>query len=756
MSSNNDEPALPRPKSRAVKPQGVPHPGSSSELPVPAARKRKAAAPAVDGSRFEQTIANHGDTQSGHGTDPDLGRYEVVHLIAAGGMGEVWLAKDRRFRNRFVALKRLKKEFRSDEMMTSRFEAEGEALARLVHIHTIRVFDIGVDGDGPFISMEFVAGPDRSLQSGWPGSLPPKPLNLDEHVTQNGCYSSENAVSVVRKIGRAVGEAHALEIVHRDLKPANVLLDGNLEPKLIDFGLARDVGPTDTQHTLAGSQLLTLGYGAPEQEIDASQADHRADIYALGGILWFLISGQNPRFYRDSEVPPELRTVIARCMERDRDLRYQSVAELDAALAQVSKVAASTPDSASVLRPVNSNGDLAVELMQIATALDGPRTTGTCPMCNHVHSPAPTSQKVRQYCAGCGANLWLKCTKCNSKSSAFSLRSTPAIPLWDRYCNRCGDDLLGPAVQQLRQLNSELTLARSTDPGKIDVVRGQAEKITECLKQFSQTYGTEFEAGRIGEIVKAVHEEIKTMHSTIKSRQCSNDEQLWNQACESNSADAYNGYLKQYPSGQFASQALHRVTVFDLAASVRKRLKEKEYVNLTRDVKQLIQWSPAVAKEWPDAKLWSLATRDGSAEACWAYLEVYPDGQAYSKATEFLSPELRQKLLRDMKNNGLRETYLKYRSETEKGEDEARAFQCTVLTSTLLGIAFALCAGLVSLSSPQFFWVAVTMLPAGLVIGLALSFFSARYAKYGPLPRLYYLLPESATRNAFLKSAASP
>lgn len=165
------------------------------------------------------------------------------------------------------------------------------------------------------------------------GEAPNPPLDLDEFVKAKGAMDPAKTVALGIKLCSAVKYAHKRGVIHRDIKPANILFNDDWEPKLADFGLARQVNTQQEGATLAGAQLLTLGYGAPEQEVDASKVDERADIYGMGGTLWFAISGQNPRFFRESEVPEVLRTVLAKALHKDREKRYQTAAEFEEALA---------------------------------------------------------------------------------------------------------------------------------------------------------------------------------------------------------------------------------------------------------------------------------------------------------------------------------------------------------------------------------------------------------------------------------------
>jgi serine/threonine-protein kinase len=229
--------------------------------------------------------------------------YAIYSKIGDGGMGVVYLARDKRL-DRFVAIKRLNIQAQTIPALRQRFLCEARAVAALSHVHIIHIYALGEDEDGPYIVMEYIAGPDDpELQKEPPtGGLnkPNSPLTLDNYVSKHGQYNLEDACVLVSKIGRAVAYAHASGVIHRDLKPSNILIDKTNEPKIVDFGLARLMHKEgDEELTVPGEKLLSVGYGAPEQETDARQSDERADVYGLGGLLYFLLTGQNPRYFRE-------------------------------------------------------------------------------------------------------------------------------------------------------------------------------------------------------------------------------------------------------------------------------------------------------------------------------------------------------------------------------------------------------------------------------------------------------------------------
>ncbi|MFA7171881.1 MAG: serine/threonine-protein kinase [Kiritimatiellia bacterium] len=326
--------------------------------------------------------------------------YTIYSKIGSGGMGVVYLARDRRL-GRFVAIKRLNHMAQSIKSLRQRFLHEARAVAALSHVHITHIYSLGEDVDGPFIVMEYIAGPDDSsahspLQAG--GLVQPnKPLTLEHYVKEHGQLSTDEAVELMGKISRAVAYAHSCGVIHRDLKPSNILMNKSNEPKIVDFGLARLMRKEEPKITVPGEKLLSIGYGAPEQETDAAMSDERADVYGLGALLYFMITGQNPRYFREQDLPTGLREVAVKALATDKENRWKSASEF------------------------------ADELHKIAnrTRVETPtvRTTWRCKWCDSVN---PMSIK---FCAECGWDGAQKCPECGA-DTFFGVQ----------YCNHCGAD----------------------------------------------------------------------------------------------------------------------------------------------------------------------------------------------------------------------------------------------------------------------------------------------------------------------------
>ena len=281
-----------------------------------------------------------------------LGPYEIVSLLGSGGMGEVYRARDPRL-GRDVAVKVLPTAFSADPDRLRRFEQEARAAAALNHPAILAVHDIGTEAGAPYIVSELLEGETirERLNRGFTSGSSAEP----------GGLAIRKAVDYAIQIARGLSAAHEKGIVHRDLKPENLFITADGRVKILDFGLAKLTEPsvplaagslpTAPLETQQGMMLGTMGYMAPEQ-VRGLAADHRADIFAFGAILYEMLSGQ--RAFRgataadtisaildkdppdlpmtERHIPPALARVVDRCLEKSPAARFQSTHDLAFAL----------------------------------------------------------------------------------------------------------------------------------------------------------------------------------------------------------------------------------------------------------------------------------------------------------------------------------------------------------------------------------------------------------------------------------------
>src|SRR5215204_1011076 len=277
-------------------------------------------APAIDLAAHRLAGERSGD-DSQAGGDPLIGQtlshYRIVEKLGGGGMGVVYKAEDTRLR-RSVALKFVSDELSRDPEALSRFAREAQTASALNHTNICTIYDIGEQDQRSFIVMEYLEG-----------------TTLQDRLAA-GALSLNPLLDVGIQLTDALDAAHTAGIIHRDIKPGNVFIGSRHRVKVLDFGLARmrvAGTPQPQVTTIAGTRqgvvMGTAAYMAPEQA-RGDAVDHRGDIWSFGLVLYEMAKGTRPApaVRLRVEASPELERIISKCLETDRDLRYQHAADL--------------------------------------------------------------------------------------------------------------------------------------------------------------------------------------------------------------------------------------------------------------------------------------------------------------------------------------------------------------------------------------------------------------------------------------------
>ena len=324
-------------------------------------------------------------TVEGGGADRLIGKvlgeaYQIIRLVGEGGMGRVYEARHLRLKDRRFAIKVLHAEMARDQEIVARFQREAESASSIGHPNVIDVYDVHKMPDGvPYIASEFLDGRE-----------------FGEQLAKQGRVDVATAVHVARQTCRALAAAHKKGIVHRDMKPENVFLvthDGAIVVKVIDFGISTAAEGGKSNLTKTGMIMGTPSYMSPEQA-RGDKVDARADIYAVGAMMYFALTGKKP-FETDDpastlslvlteepdrprklnpEIPEALELVIQKAMAKDASDRYQTMEELEQALApfDVDAIAMTSPISQSIMPTiVTKASDTTAKTMMASAAIAG-------------------------------------------------------------------------------------------------------------------------------------------------------------------------------------------------------------------------------------------------------------------------------------------------------------------------------------------------------------------------------------------------
>lgn len=252
-------------------------------------------------------------------------RYEVLGKIGAGGMSDVYKAKDQVL-GRFVAIKVLKQEFSEDTTFVSKFHAEASSAAGLEHPNIVNVYDVGSEDGMYYIVMECIEG-----------------VTLKTYIEKKGQLNYKEAISIAIQVGRGIEAAHMKQIIHRDIKPQNIMISTDGKVKVTDFGIARAA----SSNTIHSDVMGSVHYSSPEQARNGF-VDHKSDIYSLGIVMYEMVTGRVPfdgdtavavaiQHLQEDMIPPSkyapdlpsnLEKIILKCTQKSPDRRYQSMADL--------------------------------------------------------------------------------------------------------------------------------------------------------------------------------------------------------------------------------------------------------------------------------------------------------------------------------------------------------------------------------------------------------------------------------------------
>jgi serine/threonine protein kinase/Flp pilus assembly protein TadD len=280
-------------------------------------------------------------------------RYQIIEDLGKGGMGRVYKVFDTEVQEK-MALKLLRPDIATDEKTIERFRNELKLARGIAHRNVCRMYDLGREEGTYYITMEYVSGED-----------------LKSLIHRIGALPVGKAVSIAAQVCEGLSEAHRLGVVHRDLKPQNIMIDRDGNARIMDFGIARSLAARGI--TGAGVMIGTPEYMSPEQ-VDGKEADPRSDIYALGIILFEMLTGRLPfegetplsvAVKQKSEPPPDPKTlnaqipdelgrIILKCLEKPKEKRYRSADELLKELARIEKGLPTTSQALPIRKTLTS------------------------------------------------------------------------------------------------------------------------------------------------------------------------------------------------------------------------------------------------------------------------------------------------------------------------------------------------------------------------------------------------------------------
>ncbi len=378
-----------------------------------------------------------------------IGEYRVVAHLGQGGMAQVYKAYDPG-EDRFVALKVLHPHLAQDPDLVGRFQREAQACATLQHPCIVRVFDYSHHGDSYYMTMQLIEGPTLRKE-------------LQERIQSKRPFRYEDVVRLGAAYCDGLAYAHNQGMIHRDIKPANLTLTHAGQAVILDFGIARILG--ETQYTMTGALIGSPAYMSPEQG-QSADVDGRSDIYSLGVVLYEMVTGRPP-FSEDTpiatlikhitvpvpmprtfrpDLPPALEAILLKTLKKKPAERFQSGAELAAALRYIFRL----PANGSLLK--NPIAPIAKIVVANELSLDDPtflqaENQATRPLnrsraveCRHCGT---VNKNPTKFCIQCGKQLRIVCPSC------FWLNDPDVA-----FCEHC-DFNLREAIQRKSQWQNE-------------------------------------------------------------------------------------------------------------------------------------------------------------------------------------------------------------------------------------------------------------------------------------------------------------
>ncbi|HKQ75815.1 MAG TPA: protein kinase [Blastocatellia bacterium] len=407
----------------------------------------------------------------------ELANYKIISLLGRGGMGEIYLAEDKRL-HRKVALKLLAPQFTNDADRVRRFDREARAVSALNHPNIVTIFDIGQAGGLWFMATEFIEG--RTLR---------------QVLTESGALRLPEVFRIAGQIADALQAAHDVGIIHRDIKPDNVMLRPDGYVKTLDFGLAKvnekisksePSGESLSSLTEAGAVMGTVSYMSPEQARGLN-VDKRTDIFSLGVVIYEMITGrlpfegatasdviasllrsdQPPLARYSPEAPDDLEQIVAKALAKKQEERYQSVKDLILDL----KSLAQRMELTTMLARGGGPGPKSVK--EGATRHMSPdnedrqsapiSTQLTCPGCKSINPG------LARFCLNCGGSLFTHCVNCRTET-----------PPGARFCMSCGQQVGGVTpADNARQAH----LAAATPSSLANKIREAVRPISEMTHE---------------------------------------------------------------------------------------------------------------------------------------------------------------------------------------------------------------------------------------------------------------------------------